>query len=190
MNNLTSEDELIALAMAGSSTAFDTLARRHLVWIKNSLARFRLRAEDCDEIIQSALISAWRGIPAYRGDAAFRTWLYRIAANATYSHFQSTASRFSKKCVSLSGAHPDDNDQPQIDIACADAPDKILEARQRLVEVQRLLQNLPPNLARTFELRTAHGLAYAAIAEYLDIPIGTVRLRISRARAALGLLPE
>lgn len=190
MNTLTPEYELIALAKAGNSTAFDTLARRHLGWVKSGLARFRLRPEDCDDIIQSALISAWHGIPAYRGEAAFRTWLYRIAANAANGHFKSTASRFSKMCVSLSGAHPDDNDHAQIDIAYAEAPDQILEAQQRLVEVQRLLQNLPPSLARTFELRTAHGLAYAEIAEYLDIPVGTVRSRISRARAALGLLPE
>ena len=192
MNTLLPEDEhgLVALAQTGSAVAFDKLTRSHLRWLKNSLARFKLRHEDLDDIIQTVLINSWRGIRAFRGESAFRTWLYRIAVNAANNHFQSTANRLSTRCVSLSGTYSDENDHAQIDIAHADTPEQLLEARQRLAEIQRVLECLSPELATTFELRTIQGLAYAEIAAYLGIPLGTVRSRISRARAALGLLQE
>jgi len=171
------EAELIRSTLAGQTAAFGELVLKHQDRLYNTLYRVLGSAEDARDVVQDAFVQAFLKLESYRGSAAFYTWLYRIAFNLAMSHRRRqrpTASLdFSR---SEHGVEPiDGQPTPEAHAACGD--------RARLVHAA--LAELAAEFRQVIVLRELEGCRYEEIAEILELPIGTVRSRLFRARLAL-----
>lgn len=171
---------LVAEAAAGGREAFDELVSRHQARIFN-LARALVGDDgEADDLAQETFIRAWRALGRFRGDSAFRTWLYRVAINVIRSHL---AARSRRRAVWGWWRH-DTPGGMRTALDVADATDMERDAMRREL-IDRALAALPPDLRMAVTLRDVEGLEYREIADALGVPIGTVMSRISRARARL-----
>jgi RNA polymerase sigma-70 factor (ECF subfamily) len=172
---LSDDAPLIAATLAGDTAAYGRLVGLYQDRLYNSL--LRVVGEDADDIVQDAFVQAYLKLSSFRGSSAFYTWLYRIAFNLAMSH-----ARRVRKTTSLDGlkdgwgSEPTDN-QP--------APDAGLARREDVELVQSALAELNTEYRTILVLREIDGCRYDEIAEILDLPVGTVRSRLFRARLAL-----
>ncbi len=171
------ERELIAAAKRGSERAFEQLVRANEKKVYTLCLRMCGDPADAEEAAQEAFLAAWKGLPSFRGDSAFSTWLHRLAANACIDLLRRT--RRTRAELSLDdelAAEPvDDRASPQ----------RELERREQREAVQRGLAALPDEHRTVLVLREVEQLSYAEIAEAAGLELGTVKSRISRARAQL-----
>ncbi|GBD36789.1 ECF RNA polymerase sigma factor SigW [bacterium HR36] len=173
---------LIAQCLQGRAEAFGELVRRYQDRLYNSVYRFLGNAEDARDVVQEAFLSAFRSLRRFRGSSQFFTWLYRIALN----HAVDWKRRKSLRALPEAFAQTSRN-EPQ-DPSLLANPDWHL---QRLEEDERLhqaLAKLSHEHRLVLILRDIDELSYEQIAEVLDIPLGTVRSRLHRARLELRRL--
>ena len=171
--------ELVDRAREGSQEAFADLVRRYQARIFN-LARVSTRNDaDAEDVAQEIFVRVYRGLRTFRGDSAFRTWLYRIAVNVT----RTQAGR-----PSLFGwfrrVEPEDvgGADPLESLPGGDAVEDSVAYRDA---IDHALGRLTADLRMAVTLRDIEGLEYREIAEVLGVPIGTVMSRISRGREKL-----
>jgi RNA polymerase sigma-70 factor (ECF subfamily) len=170
--------ELVRLAQAGNAKAYEALVVKYQRRIARHVARYLRNSGDVEDIVQDVFIRAHRGLASFRGDSAFYSWLYRIATNAALSHLKRT-----RNDVLLGDEAPEERVEAfEPGISDAADPERTLIAKQIADTVQRALARLRPDLAEALMLYEVDGKPYAEIAGMLDIPIGTVRTRIFRAR--------
>jgi RNA polymerase sigma-70 factor (ECF subfamily) len=141
--------------------------------------------EDARDIAQEAFLSAFRNLKKFRGRSQFFTWLYRIALNHALD-----LKRRAKTSRALpeaeDSAHP--NEPPDRSVSAS--PDWHLQRREEDERLQQALAKLSSEYRLVLILRDMDELSYEEIAEVLDIPIGTVRSRLHRARLELRRLLE
>ena len=178
MADADQDAELVRLAQAGDAKAFEALVVKYQRRIARHVARYLKAAGDVEDVVQDTFIRAYRGLASFRGEAAFYSWLYRIATNTALSHLQRQPSDL------LLGDDSPDERTEAFDPGVSDAedPERTLIAKQIAEAVQRALAKLQPALAEALMLYEVEGKPYAEIASMLEIPIGTVRTRIFRAR--------
>lgn len=165
------ERDLIRRSCAGDLTAFESLVRIHQARVYNLAYRVTGNHEDAADAAQDAFVRAFQALPRFRGESSLATWLHRIATNAA---------------LDLVRRRPDlppvelPPDQPARD-------DPAAEVHRREVgrRVQAAVGRLPVDYRVVVVLRDFQGLAYEEIARVLQVPIGTVRSRLSRGREAL-----
>jgi RNA polymerase sigma-70 factor, ECF subfamily len=126
---------------------------------------------DGADATQEALIAIVRGLPRFDGRAAFSTWAYRVATNATLDELRRRSRR------PLPGL------DESLPVA---APGDVADAVSARLDVDAALATLSPEFRAAVVLRDLCALDYAEIAEVLDVPVGTVRSRIARGRAAVA----
>lgn len=170
---------LVRQAQAGSRAAFDMLVLKYQRRIERLLGRSVRDPADVADLCQETFLAAYRALPAFRGDSAFYTWIYRIAINAAQRH------RARQRPVETldddegtfgTGVHPTDDATPETLLASRQLASGLDEAVAALADDQR----------RALLLREVDGLSYDEIADLMDCPPGTVRSRIFRAREALA----
>ena len=168
---MTDSDEVLAARAArGERAALETLLARHLDQIHSVCRRVLGHPEDALDATQEALIAIARGIVRFDGRSRFTTWMYRVATNAALDEGRRRSRRpIASESVPEWSAGIDET-------AAVDAR----------LDVDQALAALPPDYRAAVALRDLAGLDYAEIADVLDIPIGTVRSRIARGRAALA----
>jgi RNA polymerase sigma-70 factor, ECF subfamily len=170
--------ELVRLAQSGDAKAFEALVVKYQRRIARHVARYVRHSGDVEDIVQTVFIRAHRGLAAFRGESAFFSWLYRIATNAALSHLKRAPGE-----VLLGDEAPDERAEAfEPGVSDAANPERTLMAKQIAEAVKRALARLQPDLAEALMLFEVEGKPYAEIAAMLDIPIGTVRTRIFRAR--------
>ena len=174
MNSLNSDAELVRAAQGGGRGALDELLRGHYPRLL-PLCRPRTGdPADAEDACQEALIALARGLPRFDGRSAFTTWAYRVTANACLDELR----RRRRRPV------PDlDGDTPTGRVAPV-PPDPVDGVVARL-DVDAALAAVAPDFRAAVVLRDLCQLSYEEIAEILDVPVGTVRSRIARGRAAL-----
>jgi RNA polymerase sigma-70 factor (ECF subfamily) len=175
------DDELVAAANDGDRGALDTLLRRHYDRLHAVCRRIVLNDADALDATQECLISITRNIDRFDGRAAFTTWSYRIAVNASLDELRRRRRR------PASPLPDDDRDSRPIAAPGGglDSPDRVVDREV----IEAALHHLPEDFRAAVVLRDLCGLDYAEIASVLDVPPGTVRSRIARGRAQLaGLL--
>jgi RNA polymerase sigma factor (sigma-70 family) len=165
-----SDEELATLSGQGDHDAFGTLMARHRDRIQAICLRTTGNREDALDAVQETLIRAFQGIGRFRGEARFTTWLYRIAANAALVEVE----RRNRRPRPL-------GDLAQPDRAVRAGDDGVL-AR---LSLQDALGRIPPEYRVAIVLRELCECGYDEIAAVLDLPLGTVKSRIARGRAAL-----
>jgi RNA polymerase sigma-70 factor, ECF subfamily len=160
----------------GETDAFETLVRRYQKPIFNLVYRMLGDYDEAAEIAQEAFLSAYRSIGQFRGDANFSTWLYRIAFNHASTRRKSMAN-WQQRTV------PIDTTEPVSDRHFD--PAETAERKEIQERVQTALNSLEPDDARIILMKDLQDMAYEDLARTLEIPVGTVKSRLHRARQAL-----
>ncbi|MEZ6128802.1 MAG: sigma-70 family RNA polymerase sigma factor [Planctomycetaceae bacterium] len=172
-----SDNQLIQQSIDGSLDAFDALVRRYQDRLVHSLEHALGSREDALDAAQQGFVSAWSKLSSFRQDAAFYSWLYRIAMNAAVSRKrrQKLSTTSLDQHLAASGVTPTDTTD-------AANPEHRMDTEERARIVQDALQQLAEEFRQPLVLKEIDGLSYEEIASILDIPIGTVRSRLFRAR--------
>lgn len=182
MSNKSDDKELVKRAQNGDSAAFDLLVRKYQGKVVSLITRYINDHAEALDVAQEAFIKAWKALPNFRGDAAFYTWIYRIAINTAKNFLVSRGRRPVESAVDLGDAEEFVIDSKMRDI---DTPEHLLLTDEIRDTVMRTIDSLPEDLRTAIMLRELEGLSYDEIAEVMDCPIGTVRSRLFRAREAI-----
>lgn len=173
-----SDAELVLRCQRGEAQAFNDLVSRHQDKIYNIILRFCGNAEDARDVSQRAFINAYRKIGEFKGDSAFATWLYRIAFNQAVS-FKREGKRRERSLT------PRREDEPVLEPADDRSPTEGLESDETRKKVRQALALLDEGDRQVILLKDIQGCSYDEIAAALEIPKGTVRSRLHRARLEL-----
>lgn len=170
---MDSDHRLVRRASEGDVHAFEQLVQEHQHRLYTLAARELGSAADADDAVQETLVRAWKGLPRFRGEASFSTWLYRICLNAITDQRARRARG--------SGPALEDVAEP------ADHRDRIAE-RELSGALQDALSQLDDTYRTPVLLYDVLGRSYGEIAELLGVAEGTVKSRIFRGRAELARL--
>ena len=172
----TVEDlELVARARQGDMQAFEALVRRYRNDVYALCFYFTHSREDAWDLSQEVLIKAYRALGAFRGEAGFKTWLLRIAANQSKDHLKKRR---------LQTTSYDDTWQPP-DAEAGLTPGEAAEANEVGAAIEAAVNRLPEKHRLAFILREYKGLSYQEMAEVMDCSAGTVMSRLFHARKRL-----
>ncbi len=177
-----SDRELVEAAKAGDASAFDRLVDGHYRSVYNTAYRMLGTPSAASDATQSVFLRVYEALDTFRGEAAFSTWLYRITLNICLDELRRRKNQpFSLTEEDEDGEFAGERDLPD------ESDEPAITAEQR--ELQRLvhaaLGRLPEDFRTVIVLYDLRGLAYQEIAEVLDVPLGTVKSRLNRARRAL-----
>lgn len=177
---------LIAECLGGRREAFGELVSRYQARLFNAALRLVPSYDDAADVVQDTFLNAFQSLHAFKGDAEFYTWLYRIAFNTAVSQKRKKRPTLSLEAhAGETGLDPDDPSEyvkPELAI------ERTEDERQLKLAIARLSQEHREVLL----LKDIDGLKYEDIAELLGVPIGTIRSRLHRARLELRelLVPE
>jgi len=174
-----SDADCVRRIQHGEVDAFEVLVRRHEKTIFNLVYRMLGDYDDAIEVSQEVFLSAYRAIGQFRGDANFSTWLYRIALNHATTRRRSNNSR-QHRTAPIEDMELIRDSQP--------GPAETLEKKEMQERVQLALNKLAPEDAAVILLRDLQDVPYDEVARLLEIPVGTVKSRLHRARQALKSL--
>ena len=168
------QEHIIARARRGDADAFEQLVEAY----RNQVFRLALRMcgneADADEVAQEAFLSAWKGLPNFRGESRFSTWLYQLTTHAAIDLLRREKRQ----------AAAEDIDE----ITTADdgpSPQQQVERAETQREIRSALMQLPEEYRQVLVLRFMQELSYEEIGQTLKLPAGTVKSRLNRAKAQL-----
>jgi RNA polymerase sigma-70 factor, ECF subfamily len=173
---------LVARVQAGDKQAFDVLVRKYQYRIIKLVSRFVRNSDEVQDITQEAFIKAYRAIGGFRGDAAFYTWLYRIAINTAKNYLVSNDRKMLDQALDADDAEQFESGDWLREFA---TPERELMASELKHVIFSTIGKLPAELKEAITLREMENLSYEEIAQVMDCPIGTVRSRIFRAREVI-----
>ena len=178
------DQQLVERAQRGDKHAFELLVAKYQRRLGRLISRFVRNAAEAEDVTQDAFIKAYRALPAFRGDSAFYTWLYRIGINTAKNHLVAQGRRAPTSTPFDADEAEDFEDAALLHEVAT--PENELMSKQVVEVVNSSLQELPDDLRTALTLREIEGLSYEEIAAVMDCPIGTVRSRIFRAREAIA----
>jgi len=159
----------VQLAAAGDQSAFERLYHAHVARV-HSLARRMLGGDDADEATQDVFVRAWEKLGTFRGEAAFGTWLHRLAINVILGRRQSRARRWERVV---------EGDQ---------LVESLPSHRNHLelhMDFETAIGRLPKGAREVFVLHDVEGFKHHEIAEMMGVTTGTTKAQLHRARRAL-----
>ena len=171
------DEELVRRFLLGDTDAFERLVERHRQRVYNLCLRVLGDPEDAADAVQDTFLSVLTKLRQFRGDAAFTTWMHRVAVNACYDL---SRKRRRQPLLRLAG----DQDLPESELG-APVPDHAEESAGTHDAVAAL-REVPEEFRVALVLADLHDMAYEQIAKVLDVPIGTVKSRVHRGRVALA----
>jgi len=178
------DTDLVIQCRRGDSSAFSGLVDKYQDRLFNTCLRLCGNRSDAEDFAQEAFVKAFSSLDRFDGRASFYTWLFRIAVNLTISaHRKSRV----KPVLSLQGRTSDGDGDSMADRIQGRVamPDERCVENERDQAVARALASLDEEHKTVVVLRDIESLGYAEIAEILDVPTGTVKSRLHRARLAL-----
>ncbi len=174
---MNDDTRLIDDALSGQSVAFGQLVTKYQDRLYNALLHVVGSAEEARDVAQDAFVQAFLKLATFQRTAAFYTWLYRIAFNLAVSrHRKRRPTASLEQARELSGQEP---------TARGDGPSDRIERQERVEQVRAALALLCEEHRAVLVLREIDGCCYETIAEMLEMPLGTVRSRLHRARMEL-----
>jgi RNA polymerase sigma-70 factor (ECF subfamily) len=170
------EEQLVRRAKDGDTDAFAELVVAHQRFVYNLALRSLSDPREAEDVAQEAFVRAWRGLPRFRGEAGFRTWIYRIVTNLCYNRLP----RLRRELTAI-------GDDEIADLPAASYADPLssLEAKERRAYLHMQIEALPESYRLLVTLRYQQELSYAEIAEVVGVPLGTVKTGLFRARERL-----
>ncbi len=166
----------------GEEAAFAEILARYRGPIYNLCYRMSRNPEDARDLAQEVFIKVFRLLDRFDEEYAFSSWLFRIASNHCIDHLRRNRMRF----LSLDGVAGPDGEEFELQLPDeGPGPDTVLERREAMDRLEEVIADLPPHYKTITLLRHQQQLSYEEIAEVLQLPLGTVKARIHRARAQI-----
>lgn len=173
-----SDQELVRRYTEGEARAFDELVARFERRVYAVAFRMCGNPEDARDVSQEVFLNAMRALKRFREEARLSTWFHRVAVNASLDHMRK------RKRRSDSASIEDVAERPSSD----PGPEDAAAGAARAAEVHRALSRISPEHRAVLVLHDLEDLDYAEVATALDIPVGTVKSRIHRARIEMAKL--
>ena len=180
------DKRLIADCLRGNNNAFGELVQRYQDRLYSTVYRLVGHVDDAQDIVQEAFLNAYQSLDSFKGDSLFFTWLYRIAFNTAISF-----KRKQRAAISLD-AHRDGegSSMDPLDTSEYSRPEHALERTEQERRLQEAFNQLSSEHRAVLILKDVEGLKYDMMAEILQVPIGTIRSRLHRARSEMRDLLE
>lgn len=173
---------LVTEALSGSQAAYNQLVDKYQGALSRHVGRMIRKQSEVDDLVQECFIKAFSALQSYSSDYAFSTWLYKIATNHTIDYLRK------KKLKTMSIDNPIKTRDGEVEYELPDTsyrPDRHIQEDQRRELIQEAIDDLPPKYYKVIVMRHQQEKSYDEIARELDLPLGTVKAHIFRARALL-----
>jgi RNA polymerase sigma-70 factor (ECF subfamily) len=183
-HQITQEEDFAAIrrVLAGDNAAFKIIEKRYRKLIASLIRRMIKNEDDVDDLTQETFIKAYNALHTFHFGFSFSSWIYRIASNNCIDFIRKR--RF--PTVSLDQPISKSEDEQYIEIVDNTyVPDVDVLSEERRNAIMTAIENLPDNYKNIIKLRHEEELDYAQIAEQLNIPLGTVKAHLFRARKLL-----
>lgn len=174
---------LIELSQAGDKSAFDALIRKYEQRAYQYAYRLTSNRDEASDIVADAFVRVYSALKNFRGQSSFGTWLYRILTNCYLDMRKRERNRRHESIEAT--LHIDGGEVQRQFEDESDGPSEILERNARETAVQSALTNMPEYQQAMLVMYHVEMLSYEEISEALDLPIGTVKSRLNRARLSL-----
>lgn len=173
---------MIKQALCGDQKAYRILFENHKQAIFHIIVKIVRNNEEAQDLVQETFIKAFSSLKSYNPTYRFTTWLYKIAANSSIDHIRK------RKIQTFSLDEPVDTRDGQLNVEVADMsyhPGRDLSAKRQNISIGEAIDSLPEKYRQVIVKRHQEDKSYEEIAEFLGVPVGTVKARIFRARELL-----
>ena len=171
--------QIIRCTLSGEKEMFGQLVQKYQNRLYSSMVQITKSESEAEDVVQDAFVLAFSKLDTFKGDSAFFTWIYRIAFNVAISRIRR---KHSPPTVSLQGK----DEHSRMDFPDhGPAPDAKIRQDEEASKLKAALARLSAEHRTILVLREMDELDYDAISEVLDLPVGTVRSRLHRARGRL-----
>lgn len=184
MSDREIDQALVERAQQGDKQAFERLVGKYQRKLGRLLSRFIHDHAEVEDVAQETFIKVYRALPAFRGESAFYTWLYRIGINTAKNHLVAKGRR-APTSTEFDADEAESFEDAEF-LHDINTPERLLQSKQIGQTVNTAMEALPEDLRNAIVLREIEGLSYEEIATEMACPIGTVRSRIFRAREAVA----
>ncbi len=179
------EPALIAAAQAGDLNAFNQLITDYQSPVYNLAYRIMGDGDSASDAVQEAFISAYKNLQRYRG-GSFKAWLMRIVTNACYDELRRRKRRPAASLEALTVVEQGPDAETEASLVSHDeSPEAFTERRELARQLQTCLDGLPEDMRSVVVMSDVMGMEYAEIAANTGAALGTVKSRLSRARARM-----
>lgn len=168
--------QLLQRAQRGDASAFTELVRPHFAAVRRFAYSFSRSWQDADDLVQEALLKAFQSLHSFRAQSSLLTWLYAVTRSVCIDHHRTRAVRTANLYEPLN------DDLPEADARL----DEALDQRREAAQLWAAIRALEPEFRGALVLFDIEGLSYEEVARIEQIPVGTVRSRLSRARRKLA----
>ena len=182
MSEISKRDsELVQRALQGDERAYTELLRLYRESVYYMMLKMIGNKDDAEDLTIEAFGKAFKRLASYDTSWAFSTWLFKIASNNCIDQIRKKKKQ--KNPISIDSSYSDDDDESTIDLR-ADVlnPEEKLMRGQRIKEMHRIVEQLKPKYRLLVEMRYFKELSYEEISEELELPLGTVKAQLFRAR--------
>lgn len=173
---------LVELALEGDQQAYQKLMEKYAGALTRHIQKMVRRQGEVDDLVQECFIKAFSALRSYSAEYAFSTWLYKIATNHTIDFLRK------RKLKTMSIDAPISTKDGEIEFELPDTsyrPDRHIVEDERRMLIQAAIEHLPEKYHKVIMMRHQQEKSYEEIAQELDLPLGTVKAHIFRARALL-----
>ncbi|MDA1028121.1 MAG: sigma-70 family RNA polymerase sigma factor [Bacteroidetes bacterium] len=173
---------MVELALEGDQQAYQKLMEKYTGALTRHIQKMVRRQGEVDDLVQECFIKAFSALRSYSADYAFSTWLYKIATNHTIDFLRK------RKLKTVSIDAPISTKDGEVEFELPDTsyrPDRHIVEDERRMLIQAAIEHLPEKYHRVIMMRHQQEKSYEEIAQELDLPLGTVKAHIFRARALL-----
>ena len=178
-------DLLVEAFRLGKPGAFDAIVRAHQDRVYAFCARMLSDREDALDVSQEVFLSAYRNLGTFRGDSSLSTWLLRIAANRCLNRIRQRKTAAGREMAWPDAGEDGDGTEFQPAAPEGNGPERFAENREMREALEGALGRLEPGTRWMVLLSDVEGFSHEEIAELAEVPVGTVKSRLHRARMAL-----
>jgi RNA polymerase sigma-70 factor (ECF subfamily) len=175
----TDTEQLVQDFLDGDAQAFNRLVMLYQTKIYNLALNYVKNQEEAKDLAQDIFVTVYRSLPKLREKEKFTSWLYQIAINHCRNRYKKLSRRGYFNNISL------DDEESFLQIAGDEGPEKLLQRKNTINLVRSTIDAMPEAEKEIILLRDIQELAYEEISAILDIPLGTVKSKLNRARTSL-----
>ena len=173
-----SDNDLLEKIRAGDNRVFAQLVDRYKDRAMTLAVRMLRNREDAEEAVQDSFVRAYHGLDNFEGTAKFGTWFYRIIYNVCLT-------RIGKKKMDFESIDAESGDLPEIHDEHSLTPHEILELKDLVGILKKIIESMPVQYRTIISLFYVQEMSYLEICKVTDLPLGTVKAHLFRARALL-----
>ncbi|GAB5466386.1 MAG: sigma-70 family RNA polymerase sigma factor [Candidatus Kapaibacteriales bacterium] len=174
--------ETLKEILSGNTDAFKKIEKKYRGIVSSLIRRMVKNDTDIEDLTQETFIKVFKALPNFQFEYSFSSWIYRIASNNTIDFLRKK--RFNTFSIDQPIGNSDDDNYFEIEDTSFSADDFVLREEKRQI-LDQAISELSENYRKIIELRHKKELEYKEIAEILDIPLGTVKAHLFRARKML-----